>query len=116
METSRSLTAISAQLLDKARSVSAGRSSDTVFGGAEHALRQKMIALTAGSKLADHESPGDATLHILIGRVVLTGGPAGDLIGNAGDLLVIPNSRHGLAAESDSVVLLTVAKTPHSAK
>ncbi|TXJ07661.1 MAG: hypothetical protein E6Q27_01020 [Aeromicrobium sp.] len=113
METARSLTAIGSQLLDKARSVSAGRSSDTVFGGAEHSLRQTMIALTAGSKLADHESPGDATLHVLVGSVVLTGGPRGDVAGSAGDLLVIPNARHGLVAESDAVVLLTVAKTPH---
>lgn len=109
-----SLTALVDQHLTKARSVSAGRSSDTIFGGAEHSLRQTLFALVAGATLHDHESPGEATLQVLTGHVVLTGGPEGDVHGHIGDLLVIPNVRHGLRAEEDSAVLLTVVKKPHT--
>jgi quercetin dioxygenase-like cupin family protein len=37
---------------------------------------------------------------------------AGDVVwkGSPGDLLIIPDERHSLAAMEDSVVLLTVAK------
>ena len=113
MDTAISLAALVDRHLEKARSVSSGRSSDTVYGGAEHSLRQTVFALTAGTKLQDHESPGEATLQVLSGHVTVTGGPAGDIDGHYGDLIVIPSVRHGLAAVTDSVVLLTVVKTPH---
>lgn len=113
MDTAISLAALVDRHLEKARSVSSGRSSDTVYGGAEHSLRQTVVALTAGAKLNDHESPGEATLQVLSGHVTVTGGPSGDIDGHYGDLIVIPPVRHGLLAVTDSVVLLTVAKTPH---
>ena len=53
-----------------------GRSAATVFGGADHVLRQTMIAMRAGAALAEHESPGEATLQVLRGRVRLTAGTA----------------------------------------
>lgn len=71
-----------------------------------------MIALTAGAALSDHESPTEATLHVLRGRVVLTtadGDPDGSWKGAEGDLVTIPSTRHGLTAEEDSAILLTVA-------
>lgn len=104
------LTALARHELEKARDASSGRSAHTVFGGHEHVLRQTMIALRAGSGLQEHESPGDATLHVLQGRVMLTAGDV-EWTGLPGDLLVIPDSRHSLDAVEDSVVLLTVAKT-----
>ena len=88
-----------------------GRSAHTVHGGHEHALRQTLIALTAGSGLAEHDSPGEATLQVLRGRVRLT--TAGESAeAAAGDLLVIPPQRHSLEAIDDSAVLLTVALRP----
>lgn len=113
MESGISLVALVDRHLEKARSVSSGRSSDTVYGGAEHSLRQTVFALTAGAKLQDHESPGEATLQVLSGHVILTGGPSGDVHGHSGDLIVIPLVRHGLSAVTDSAILLTVVKTPH---
>jgi quercetin dioxygenase-like cupin family protein len=72
-------------------------------------LRQTVIALVAGSALGDHENPGEATVHVLSGRIQLTAGnDAWD--GRSGDLLLVPNSTHRLTAQEDSVVLLTVAK------
>jgi len=97
---------------DQARKAAAsrsGRAAETVYGGAEHALRQTVIALTAGSALAEHESPGEATVHVLSGRVRLAAaGTAHE--GVAGDLLVVPPQRHSLEAIDDAAILLTVVK------
>ena len=110
-----SLTALARQHLAAARSASSGRSAHTVYGGHEHTLRQTMIALTAGNSLDDHESPGEATLQVLQGRVRVTNSTSG-WEGSPGDHIVIPRSRHGLTAIEDSVVLLTVVKPvgPHT--
>ena len=104
-----SLTALLRHQLDIARNSSSGRSAHTVYGGHEHALRQTMIALRAGTNLDEHESPGEATVQVLHGRVTLVAG--GDRWnGSPGDLLLVPDRRHALEAVEDSVVLLTVAK------
>lgn len=91
-----------------AHQANAGRSAVTVYGGRDHDLRQTLIALTAGTRLGEHESPGEATLQVLDGEVTLHAGAAAyDL--RRGDLGVIPPERHDLAAVTDAVVLLTVA-------
>jgi quercetin dioxygenase-like cupin family protein len=105
-----SLTALSRQQLAAARDTHSGRSAHTVYGGHQHTLRQTLIALTAGTRLDDHDSPGEATLQVLHGRIRLTSADTG-WDGRAGDHLVIPATRHGLHALDDSVVLLTVAKS-----
>ncbi|MGH3633111.1 MAG: LuxR family transcriptional regulator, partial [Mycobacterium sp.] len=69
-----SLDALAREEMERAGSSSSGRSSRTVYGGHEHVLRQTLIALQAGHSLAEHENPGEATLHILRGRVRLTSG------------------------------------------
>ena len=106
-----SLTALSREQLKLAKSSSNGRSASTVYGGHEHILRQTMIALVGGQRLSEHENPGEATVHVLHGRVRLG---AGDnrWDGSPGDLIVVPDARHHLEALEDSVVLLTVAKHP----
>lgn len=103
-----SLARLGEEQLDRARTASSGRSAVTVHGGREHDLRQTLIALAEGRSLGEHESPGEATLQVLVGRVRLH---AGDETweGSAGDHVVIPPARHDLAALMDAVVLLTVA-------
>lgn len=102
-----SLTDLSEELLTKARSVDSGRAAQTVHGGQTHQLRQTVIAMASGQGLAEHESPGEATLQVLEGRVRLSGA-SGAGVGGAGDFMVIPAERHSLDALEDSVVVLTV--------
>ncbi|MGB2922370.1 MAG: cupin domain-containing protein [Mycobacterium sp.] len=105
-----SLTALAREQLADAERASSGRSAHTVYGGHEHVLRQTMIALVAGQKLDEHENPGEATVHVLHGRVRLVAGED-SWEGSAGDLIIVPNSRHSLEAVEGSTVLLTVAKS-----
>ncbi len=104
-----SLTAMARQQLHLAQNASSGRSSHTVYGGHEHVLRQTVIALAAGQMLDEHENPGEATVHVLHGRVRLAAGDT-SWDGSPGDLLVVPDARHTLEALEAAAVLLTVAK------
>jgi quercetin dioxygenase-like cupin family protein len=85
-----SLTALAQQHLAAAHDA---HSAHTVYGGHQHTLRQTLIALTAGTSLDDHDSPGEATLQVLHGRVRLTS-PETSWDGRPGDHLVIPSTRH----------------------
>jgi quercetin dioxygenase-like cupin family protein len=107
-----SLDAVAREQAKRAADTASGRSAETVYGGHEHALRQTVLALTAGSTLDEHESPGEATIQVLSGRVRLTAGST-SWDGRAGDLLVVPAARHALAAVEDSAILLTVSKAAY---
>jgi hypothetical protein len=65
---------MSREQLELAQTSSNGRSASTVYGGHEHVLRQTMIALVGGQRLSEHENPGEATVHVLHGRVRLGAG------------------------------------------
>ena len=106
-----SLEALSHELLERAVAAGGGHTAGTVVGGHERVLRQTVIAMLKGAILAEHENPGEATVHVLRGRVRLsTGEQSWD--GRSGDLLVVPDARHSLEALETSAVLLTVAKLP----
>jgi quercetin dioxygenase-like cupin family protein len=105
-----SLDAIAREQLEAARRGTAGRAAQTVFGGHEHVMRQTLIALLAGRQLAEHENPGEATVHVLRGRVRLVAGDT-SWDGRQGDLIVVPSRTHRLEALEDTVVLLSVAKS-----
>jgi quercetin dioxygenase-like cupin family protein len=107
-----SLQSVAAEQLEVARSAHSGRSADALFGSREHALRQTVIALVAGAGLQDHESPGEATLQVLTGRVRLRWSTR-EWEGTQGDFVLIPAERHALDAVEDSAVLLTTVKVPH---
>jgi len=105
--TARSLHRLADEQIAAAKAASAGRSAQSVFGGSDKTLRQTVLALAAGNGLADHESPGEATLLVLRGRVRLNA-PSGNVEAAAGDYLEIPAERHSLDALEDSAVLLSV--------
>jgi quercetin dioxygenase-like cupin family protein len=102
-----SLTALVEHQLEAARRAASGRSAHTVRGGRENSLHQTLLALAAGRRLDDHESPGEATLQVLQGRVRLATAEDG-WEATAGDYLDIPPQRHNLTAVEDCAVLLTV--------
>jgi hypothetical protein len=68
-----------------------------------------VIAMVNGATLAEHENPGEASVHVLAGRVRLTAGQH-SREGRRGDLLMVPAASHSLEALEDSAVLLTMAK------
>lgn len=94
-------------LLVDALAAPARRAARTLVSGDR--MRVTLLALAAGAELSEHESPGPATLQVLRGRGRLSAQPARWLL-DAGDLVEIPARRHALAAETDMVVLLTVAR------
>jgi len=104
-----SLTALARTELDAASRAGSGRGSKTIYGGHEHRLRQTLIALRAGRSLADHENPGEGTVQVLSGRIVLRAGDD-SWSGWNGDLITIPPGVHSVEALEDSVLLLTVVK------
>jgi len=101
------LTALAADLLDRAAAAGARRAAVTLAHPID-GLRQTVIALLAGVDLGEHESPGPATLQVLRGRVRVVSGNGGVPIG-PGQIAPLPMQRHGLHADEDSVVLLSVA-------
>ena len=105
--TNTSLTALAREQLEIATAATSGRSARTVFGGQGHSLRQTMVALAAGRKLDEHSNPGEATVHVLHGRVRLEAGDA-SWEGASGHLIVVPDAAHSLLAIEDAVILLTV--------
>jgi quercetin dioxygenase-like cupin family protein len=105
-----SLEAKARELARTASGARSGRAADTVFGGHEKLLRQTVVSLRAGAELAEHHSPGEATLLVITGRLRLK---VGEVAWRARtwDYLVIPDAPHSVEAETDTTFLLTVAMT-----
>lgn len=104
-----SLEAIAREQQGKAMAAPAGRAAETVYGGSECALRQTVVALKAGTELAEHDNPGEATVQVLQGRIRLVSAET-SWDGRQGDLLVVPNTRHSVTAVTDAAIVLTVVK------
>lgn len=88
-----------------ARHASARRSATTLTHQGE--LRQTLIALASGAALHEHAAPRAATLYVLVGRARLTVANDGIELG-AGLMTDVPQQRHGLEAQEDAAVVLTV--------
>ncbi|MEU3164624.1 cupin [Streptosporangium sp. NPDC006930] len=96
--------ALAQEHLSLARASAHGRSAHTYLN--EGTLRQALIALTAGTALGDHEAPPAGSLHVLMGRVRLVDGEQTVELGE-GHTAPIPQRRHSLEADEESVVILT---------
>lgn len=99
------LLTMGAGQLEEARVSSAGRASRTLHSGAR--LRQTLIALTAGTRMNEHQSPGDATVQCLQGHVTLHTRERTIAIA-AGQLVDAPPERHDVVADDDALIILTV--------
>ena len=104
-----SLDELIAELFDRARESSSGRAAHNLLAGREHPLSQTVIVIRAGHGLAEHDSPGEATLQVLRGHVRFTAASGSCELG-AGDFLPIPRERHSVDALEDAVLLLSVVK------
>lgn len=103
------LNQIQESLLAAARSSHAQRAAESVYGSRDTMMSQTVLALLAGAELAEHDSPPEAVLQVLTGRIRLHGKDrAWEL--TAGQLLPIPPERHSVTALDDSVFLLTVIR------
>ncbi|CAM5787294.1 cupin [Cellulomonas persica] len=89
--------------LDAARASAHGRDAQLVVH--DGVLRQTVLALVAGTELAEHNSPHAASLQVLVGRVRVTGVEESEVA--AGHLIVLTHERHAVLALEDSVFLLT---------
>lgn len=102
------LEAAAGDLLDQAGQAGPGRMARNLTPGEGSPLSQTLVALKSGSKLSDHVTNGPATLQVLRGSVTLTTGD-GEVRVEVGQWSTVPRDEHGLVANDDSVVLLTVA-------
>jgi quercetin dioxygenase-like cupin family protein len=98
---------LAAELLERADGDPARRAARTLPHPVD-GLRQTVIALLAGAELAEHESPGPASLLVIRGRVRVVAGDRTIELGPHG-FSPVPDQRHSLHADEHSVVLLSVA-------
>jgi quercetin dioxygenase-like cupin family protein len=105
------LAAAGTELLEQAAAAASGRAARSLTPGAGAASTQTLVALTAGSGLREHDTPGPASIQVLSGDGRLT---AEDevLELTTGNWATIPPRPHHLDADTDLVVLLTIAARP----
>ena len=103
-----SISRLGERQLAVAATADGGRGSVTVYSRTGARLRQTVVALSAGRVMAEHKSPGDASVLCLQGRVVLRAGESRAEL-TAGELVALPPQRHEIEAVEPSVLLLTIA-------
>jgi quercetin dioxygenase-like cupin family protein len=90
--------------LATARAAEHGRSAEILVH--DGPLRQTLLALVAGVRLGEHNSPPAASILALRGRLRVTALEGDDEV-PAGQLRVLTHERHAVTALEDSVFLLT---------
>lgn len=102
------LAAAAREQLRAAAHSSSGRASRSISGGHDLRLRSTVIALTAGTTLAEHSSPSEATLQVIVGEIVLESANVNWKL-RSGDFLDLPPESHSLRAVTNAAILLTVS-------
>ena len=93
-----SIEALARQQLSQA-ATNGRNAADTVVGGHEKVLRRTVIGMLSGAEMGEHENPGEATLYVLKGSVRLIAGDE-EWDARTGDLLLLPDARHSLLAQT----------------
>jgi quercetin dioxygenase-like cupin family protein len=96
------------ELLAQAHSQSSGRAARTLTPGPGAALKQTLLALRADHRLDEHTAPGPASIQVLRGSVTLSTAETSVEV-PLHHWATIPPVLHDLCADTDAVVLLTVA-------
>lgn len=104
-----SLSELADELMMLARAASNKRFARTIFGGRDRALRQTVIAMCGGARMAEHKNPGEATLQLLSGRIEMRGLTRSWKL-TPGDIVGIPDELHSVEVLEDSAFVLTVVK------
>lgn len=108
--TPTNLAELQEKLLEKAGESTSRRAAETIHGGHDAILRQTAMAVLDEAELPEHDSPPEATLHVLSGHLRLTGqGRSWEL--TSGEIMPIPPERHSVKAREDSFFLLTVRRS-----
>ena len=104
--------------LAQAQSSKHGKGTRVLWAGLHQ--RVVLIAMTAGTRLAEHTSPPAASFQVVEGTARLYSaeptheGTLPDWVVEAGQIIPIPDERHGVEALTDCVFLLTVSLDPHA--
>ena len=85
------LSVLAPSHLDAARASDHGRSAELLLH--DGPLRQTLIALVAGTELAEHNSPHAASLQVLVGRVRVTGAETAAM--GAEEVALLTHQRRG---------------------
>lgn len=112
----RDLPDEAALALEQARASKHGKGTRVLWMGPHQRL--VIIALTAGTRLAEHTSPPAASFHVISGTARVyaaepVGEGASEWVVEAGQVVAIPPQRHGVEAVTDCAALLTVSLDPH---
>ncbi len=86
-----------------------GRSAKTLHGGKGNALRQTLVVMLAGHRMDEHVSPGEATVLVLAGSLVINTEKR-RIDAREGDFVIVPRDRQSVDATEDTAFLLTVIK------
>lgn len=105
------LDAAADDLLAQAGSQASGRAARTLTPGGGGALKQTLLALLADRRLDEHTAPGPASIQVLRGSVTLSTATTSTSV-PLHHWATIPTAMHDLCADTDAVVLLTVAPAP----
>lgn len=104
-----SLTSLGDELQPEAEGSATGLATRLAKQGGR--FQQIAIRLSRGGSLPDHNNPGEATLLVVEGAVrfnELESGAVHEL--RTGDLLEVPDERHSVEADEDSLLLLTFVR------
>ncbi|WP_228974086.1 cupin [Streptomyces sp. DH12] len=98
------LNALAEEHLAAAHRSEHGRSANLLLR--DRPLRQTVIALTAGTRLDEHNAPPAASLQVLQGAVTVNTATEETEL-KSGALYLVPPERHSITAVTDAAFLLT---------